>query len=94
MGDEASKSSAIERGFDYVDKGIFEDELRASVAFHTESQRPESVPELERYIDELMIPAFTAMGFECTVYPNQFEGCGPFLLATRHESDDYPTVLG
>lgn len=94
MSEEAGKSSAIERGFEYIDKGVFEDELRDSVAFHTESQRPESVPELERYIDELMIPAFTEMGFECSVYPNPFDGCGPFLLATRHESDDFPTVLG
>ncbi|MHA1165601.1 MAG: M20 family metallopeptidase [Alphaproteobacteria bacterium] len=94
MGQEASKSSAIARGFEYIYTGVFEEELRDAVAFHTESQRPESVPELERYVDELMIPAFTAMGFECKVYPNPFEGCGPFLLATRHESDDFPTVLG
>ena len=94
MGREPSKSGAIERGLKYVDDGVFEDELRAAVAVKTESQRPEGLPELHRYIDELMIPAFEAMGFECKVYPNSYDGCGPFLLASRHEGDELPTVLG
>ncbi len=94
MSAEPSKSSAIERGLKYVDDGVFEDELRVAVAVKTESQRPEGLPELHRYIDELMIPAFEAMGFECKVYPNPYDGCGPFLLATRHEGDELPTVLG
>jgi len=94
VSDVPSKSHAIARGLKYIDDGVFEDELRAAVSMKTESQTSEGFPELRRYIDELMIPAFEAMGFECKVYPNPFEGCGPFLLATRHEGDNLPTVLG
>ncbi len=94
MSEEPSKSGAIARGLSYVDDGGFEEELRAAVAIKTESQNPDGLPELNRYVDELMIPAFEAMGFECKVYPNPFEGCGPFLLASRHEGDDLPAVLG
>ncbi|MDH3581081.1 MAG: M20 family metallopeptidase [Hyphomicrobiales bacterium] len=94
MSKNASRDGAIARGLDYFDSGKFEEELAQRVAVHTESQRPEGLPELHRYIKEEMIPAFTEMGFECRVYENPFEGCGPFLLAERHEGDDLPTVLG
>ena len=49
---------------------------------------------MHRYVDEEMIPAFKDMGFETRVYENPMEGCGPFLLAERHEDDSAPTVLG
>ena len=94
MSSEASRSGAISRVCDYFDDGTFEKELAHRVAFRTESQRPEGLSELHRYINEEMIPAFEAMDFSCRVYENSFEGCGPFLLAERHEDDALPTVLG
>lgn len=94
MSSEASRSGAISRVCAYFDDGTFEKELAHRVAFRTESQRPEGLSELHRYIDEEMIPAFESMGFKTRVYENPFEGCGPFLLAERHEDDDLPTVLG
>ncbi len=94
MSQDASRAGAIDRICAYFDGGGFEDELARRVAFRTESQRPEGLPELHRYIDEEMIPAFKGMGFETRVYENPIEGCGPFLLAERHEDDSAPTVLG
>ena len=94
MSSEASRPGAISRVCDYFDDGIFERELAHRVAFRTESQRPEGLSELHRYINEEMIPAFDGMGFKCHVFENPFEGCGPFLLAERHEDDALSTVLG
>ena len=94
MSSEASRSGVISRVSGYFDDGSFEKELAHRVAFRTESQRAEGLPELHRYINEEMIPAFEDMGFKCRVFENPFEGCGPFLLAARHEDDNLPTVLG
>lgn len=88
------RAGAISRVCAYFDDGDFEKELARRVAFRTESQRAEGLPELHRYITEEMIPAFEAMGFACHVYENPHPGCGPFLLANRHEDDALPTVLG
>lgn len=94
MSSEASRPGAISRVCNYFDDGIFEKELAHRVAFRTESQRPEGLSELHRYINEEMIPAFDGMDFKCHVFENPFEGCGPFLLAERHEDDALSTVLG
>ncbi len=94
MSSEASRAGTISRVCDYFDDGTFEKELARRVAFRTESQRPEGLSELHRYIDEEMIPAFEAMGFKTRIYENPHQGCGPFLLAERHEDDVLPTVLG
>lgn len=94
MTSKTSRAGAIDRIGAYFDDGTFEEELARRVAFRTESQRPEGLPELYRYVDKEMIPAFKDMGFETRVYENSIEGCGPFLLAERHEDDSAPTVLG
>lgn len=94
MSDTASRDGAIRRALDYFDNGGFEGEMALRVAIRSESQRLESLPELHRYVDEAMIPAFQQMGFETHIYKNPYEGCGPFLLAERHEDDALVTMLG
>lgn len=94
MSEEASRSGAIARALTYFDSGGFEEDVARRVAIRSESQRPEGLPELRRYIEEEMRPAFEDMGFACRVYENPYEECGPFLLAERHEGSDLPTVLG
>ncbi len=89
-----SRQTAIDTALDYFDTGGFEAELARRVAVRSESQKPEGLPELHRYLDEEMIPAFEEMGFACRKYENPQAGCGPALLATRFESSEYPTVLG
>ncbi len=89
-----SRESAIDAALEWFDERGFLETLAERVAVPTESQNPERLPELARYLDEQMIPAFEAMGFETHVYPNPVAGGGPVLLAIRHEDDTRPTVLG
>jgi acetylornithine deacetylase/succinyl-diaminopimelate desuccinylase-like protein len=89
-----SRQAAIDQSIAYIDNGKFEEELAERVAYRTESQNSESLPELHRYLDVNIIPAFTAMGFTCTKFDNPFDGFGPFLLAERIEDENLPTVLG
>ena len=76
-----SRESAIDAALEWFDEGGFLETLAERVAVPTESQNPERLPELARYLDEQMIPAFEAMGFETHVYPNPVAGGGPVLLA-------------
>lgn len=88
-----SREAAVAATESYIGDGRFFDELAARVAVRTESQKSESLPELHRYLDDFMRPAFAAMGFTCAKFENPL-GFGPVLLATRHEGDHLPTVLG
>ncbi|MEE9587956.1 MAG: M20 peptidase family dipeptidase, partial [Hyphomicrobiaceae bacterium] len=90
----ASRAGAIGRATDYLDSGTFEEELARRVAIPTESQTPDGLPHLPRYLDAEMLPAFEAMGFACQTYDNPVAGCGSVLLATRTEAGGLPTVLG
>ncbi|MDA0996811.1 MAG: M20/M25/M40 family metallo-hydrolase, partial [Proteobacteria bacterium] len=90
------RSAAIERGlawFDDPDTGFFPT-LADRVAIPTESQNPERLSELYRYLEENIRPAFDDMGFEVRIYDNPFQGQGPVLLATRIEHESLPTILG
>lgn len=87
------RAAAIAAAEGYLDDGRFEEELGRLVAYPTESQVPEGLPHCRRYLDEAMIPAFRALGFETRVFENPVEGCAPVLLAERWEGAG-PTVLG
>lgn len=90
-----NRANAIARAQAYVSGGDFERDLARRVAIRTESQTlPASAPELQRYLDTEMIPAFKALGFTCTIYPNPVAGQGPILLASRIEDPTLPTMLG
>ena len=88
------RNTALAAARAYVDDGAFEAELARRVAHRTESQLlPESLPALQRYLDDELIPSFREMGFETSVIENPIEGAPAALLAERHESDGLPTVL-
>ena len=89
-----SRDDAVARATGYFDGGTFEEELGRRVAIPSESQTPEGLPHCRRYLDEEMVPAFRAMGFETRVFENPVETCGPILLATRIEDPGMRTVLG
>jgi acetylornithine deacetylase/succinyl-diaminopimelate desuccinylase-like protein len=90
-----SRTGAIAGARAYVEGGAFETELARRVAFRTESQKlPASLPELRRYLDEEMAPAFARLGFATHVYDNPLAGQPPVLLATYVEDPARPTVLG
>jgi len=88
-----TRQAAIDRATRYFDGGSFRDDLARRVAFRTESQVPESRPQLGLYLEREMAPAFEAMGYASEVFENPVTGGGPFLIATRHEGDGLPTVL-
>jgi acetylornithine deacetylase/succinyl-diaminopimelate desuccinylase-like protein len=92
---KGTRAGAIARARTYVEDGSFEAELARRVAFKTESQLlPASLPELRRYLQDEMMPAFARQGFTTRIYDNPLPGQGPVLLATRVEGAGLPTVLG
>ncbi|KAB2911875.1 MAG: M20 family metallopeptidase [Hyphomicrobiaceae bacterium] len=90
-----SRAGAIARARKYIEDGTFEADLARRVAYKTESQKlPESLPELHRYLEEEMAPAFERLGCTTRIYDNPLPGQGPVLLATRIEDERLATVLG
>lgn len=83
----------LDAAAEFVDSGRFREELERLVAYPTESFSPDGRVALKSYLDEVIEPAFTAMG--CTV--ERFDawrgGSNSFLVASRHEDPDLPTVL-
>ena len=53
-----SREAAIERALTYFDDGRYMDDVARRVAIPTESQDPERLPDLYRYLTEEMQPAF------------------------------------
>ena len=89
-----ARDAAVERALEYFDDGRYMDDLARRVAIPTESQNPERLPDLYRYLTDEMQTAFEAMGYSCRIYDNPLKGQSSVLLATRHEGDGLPTVLG
>ncbi|OKH86763.1 M20 family metallopeptidase [Thalassospira sp. TSL5-1] len=89
----SSREQVIERITRYFDEGDFLRELTGLVEIPSESQNPERAAELQRYIDEKMIPMLRDMEFTTRVMENPSTGFGPFLFAERHEGDGLPTIL-
>src|SRR5258706_5140176 len=88
-----SREAAIASAEAYFDSGAFKTDLARRVAIPTESQNPQRVAELKRYIETEIRPALEAMGFICRVL-TQAKARGPFLYAQRFEDKALPTVLG
>jgi acetylornithine deacetylase/succinyl-diaminopimelate desuccinylase-like protein len=90
---EVTRDTAIQAATHLYDSGVFLDDLRRRVAFHTESQEPESGPLLRAYLADEIAPALAELGFSSRIVENPVQGAGPFLVAHRREGDDLPTVL-
>ena len=85
-GSQGTRAGATARARAYVESGTFETDLARRVAFKTESQLlPASLPQLRRYLEEEMTPAFAKLGFTTRIYDNPLPGQGPVLLATYIE---------
>lgn len=89
----SGREDAIAAAEEYFDAGGFRDDLARRVAIPTESQNPDRLGELYRYLEDELTPYLEALGFECAIYPNPEDGGGPFLVARRDEGDDLPTVM-
>ena len=88
-----SRKGAIRRIGKYFESDGFFDDLARRVAIHTESQEPDQRPELYRYLRDEMQPYLERLGFSCELHENPVERGGPFLVATRREGDDRPTMM-
>jgi acetylornithine deacetylase/succinyl-diaminopimelate desuccinylase-like protein len=88
-----SRAAAIASALAWFDSGALLRELDRRVAFQTESQEPKQAPALAAYLEQEMLPSLGRLGFASRIVANPVEDFGPFLLASRHESDDLPTVF-
>ncbi|MCP2166136.1 M20 family metallopeptidase [Goodfellowiella coeruleoviolacea] len=88
-----SRADAVRYAAEYFDSGAFLAELSRRVAYRTESQDPERLPELRAYLDEELVPAVARLGCTARIVDNPVAGRGPLLVARRHEDDRLPTVL-
>ena len=57
-----TRKAAIDTALAFFDDGRYVEELSRRVAIRTESQKPEQRPELYRYLEDEIAPAFDAMG--------------------------------
>jgi acetylornithine deacetylase/succinyl-diaminopimelate desuccinylase-like protein len=88
-----NRETAINVVTDYFDEGTFQTELATLVAHPTESQNPDSAPELMHYLTEAIQPRLEKMGFTTEIIENPDARGGPLLIGERYESDDLPTIL-
>jgi acetylornithine deacetylase/succinyl-diaminopimelate desuccinylase-like protein len=86
------RADVIRNAQTLVDEGQFAMHLAELVSRPTESQNPQRFDEMQVYLEELLVPRLTAIGFTCTIHPNS-KG-NPFLVARRVEDRSLPTILG
>jgi acetylornithine deacetylase/succinyl-diaminopimelate desuccinylase-like protein len=87
------RGQALALALAHFDSGAFVRDLTRRVALRTASQDPSSGPALHAYLADEMAPTLAALGFTHTLHANPEAGCGPLLVACRHEADELPTVL-
>ena len=89
-----TRGLAIARSVSYFENGEFLKDLKKIIEIPSESQTEEGLIHCGRYLDDIMKPAFSDMGFDIKIFQNPIEGFGPVLLATRIENPSLPTILG
>ncbi len=83
----------VSKAQEHVDSGAFFAELAELVRYPTVSDRPDGRVAIKAYLDEVLTPALTGLGCSVRRYPNPDPAGGPFLVGTRIESPELPTVL-
>lgn len=87
------RNTALAGATEWVDTCNFADDLARLIAIQSESQNPDQMPELRRYLSDGIIPVLTEMGFVSTIHENPVKGASPILTAALIEDDAAPTVL-
>ena len=90
MSTRAAALETIERHFD---TGEFRADLARRVAIKSTAQVAALRPQLDAYLTDEIGPTVERLGYEWSVRDNPDPSGGPFLVATRHEDPDRPTVL-
>jgi acetylornithine deacetylase/succinyl-diaminopimelate desuccinylase-like protein len=88
-----SRVDAISQAQSLVDDGVFEEVMAQWVAIPSTCHDPDHQPNLERYLQEAIVPAVEALGCEWEIHENPDDAGGPFLIAGRQEGDELETVL-
>lgn len=91
---QADRKAILDTAAAQARDGRFLSTLRDLVAVPTESQNPERLADLYRYLTDQIAPRLEGLGFEWRILENPVSGGGPFLIATRIEDPALPTVLG
>jgi acetylornithine deacetylase/succinyl-diaminopimelate desuccinylase-like protein len=91
----SDRQAALEDARQHVDSGAFARDLARRVAIRSEGQDPAQAAALRAYLVDEMAPSLAALGFDSAVFdnPHRGTGCGPLLIAQRHEDAALPTVL-
>lgn len=89
----SSRAASLSAAEHYFDSRAFHTDLARRVAIPTESQNPDRLADLQRYLDDDLIPALKSLGFQCEVFPNPVATGGPFLIAERKEPDAALTLF-
>ncbi len=88
-----TRDGAIARIETEYDSGDFIAMLAERVAIPTESQEPERLPDLHRYLRDNIGVYLKPLGYDCEIFDNSVAGGGPFLVASRIEDSARPTLL-
>ncbi|GJD77868.1 hypothetical protein GCM10007886_24310 [Methylobacterium gregans] len=88
-----SRTDAVALAERHYDDGTFRAVLQDAVGRPTESQASGQVPQLRAYLSDFVAPLIARLGFESRILDNPDGVHGPFLIGTRREGDDLPTVL-
>ncbi len=90
-----ARAAALAAAQAHIDSGAFQRDLARRVALRSESQDAAQAAQLRAYVADEMTQSLSALGFACEVFDNPLggAGCGPFLIARRHEHAALPTVL-
>lgn len=88
-----TRDGAIARVQETFESGAFLETLRRRVAIPTESQEPDRLPDLHRYLRDEMVPSLARSGYTSKITDNAVRGGGPFLVAERIEDPNLPTLL-
>jgi acetylornithine deacetylase/succinyl-diaminopimelate desuccinylase-like protein len=83
----------VDKAEEYVDSGAFFAELAVMVGYPTESRDRGGRVAVKAYLDEVLTPALTALGCAVAQHTNPDPSGGPFLVGTRVESPELPTLL-
>jgi acetylornithine deacetylase/succinyl-diaminopimelate desuccinylase-like protein len=88
-----TEQQAIDQAMRYFDSGEFQQLLARRIACVTESQRGDRDSELRHYLHGEIGPQLAALGFRLHFIDNPVAAQRPFLVATRIEAENLPTLL-
>ena len=93
-----NRQSTIQGAEVYFDSGCFFSELTKRVGVHSESQNHDAFDQLHAYLQDIMVPELTSLGFQTRILANPITdadqpGSWPFLIAQRIEDPSQLTLL-